>query len=101
MLAISLMSGAYKTDVAALFESKRTLASVLLIILAFNVADACIVLSIEGRTATISGLIEISYPLFIALFSWLFFKENNLTRGTVVGGLLIAVGVVVIYFLNQ
>ncbi|MGO8699412.1 MAG: EamA family transporter [Limisphaerales bacterium] len=101
MLAISLITGVYKTDLVTLSESKKTLALVLSIVLSFNVANACIVLSIGDRNATISGLIEVSYPLFIALFSWVFFRENNLTPGTVLGGLLVASGVVLIYLLNQ
>jgi drug/metabolite transporter (DMT)-like permease len=100
MLAITLISGTFRADVTALSESKTTAGFVLFIVLAFNVANACIVLSIGDSNATISGLIEISYPLFIVFFSWLFFRENNLTPGAAIGGLLIAAGVILIYLFN-
>ena len=101
MLGIAVFSGSYKADLTGLFTSNRTLVLVIAIVVAFNVANMFIVLSIGDKNATLSGLIEISYPLFIAIFSWLLFKENNLNAGAVVGGFLILTGVSLIYYFNK
>lgn len=102
MLGLVLASGSYTTDVPTLlFSSKRTIAYIALIIICFNIANVFIVLSIGRGNATLSGLIEISYPLFIAGFSWLFFGEVALNLGTSLGGSLILVGVVTIYLFNR
>ncbi|MCE9628706.1 MAG: EamA family transporter [Candidatus Vogelbacteria bacterium] len=65
------------------------------------VAEVFIGLSISSKNATLSGLIEISYPIFIALFSYLLFKENQLTLPTGIGASLIFIGIAVIYFFNK
>ena len=101
MLAIAISSGSYKTDLAGLFSSNKTMTLVVAIVVAFNIANMFIVLSIGDKNATLSGLIEISYPLFIALFSWLFFRENNLNAGAILGGLFVLTGVSLIYFSNN
>ena len=101
MLGIAIFSGSYKTDLAGLFSSNRAMFLVVAIVIAFNIANMFIVLSIGSKNATLSGLIEISYPLFIALFSWLFFRENNLSVGAILGGICILAGVSLIYFSNK
>lgn len=101
MLGLMLFSGSQKADFQELVVSHETLLLVLAIVVAFNVANALIILSIGDNNATLSGLIEISYPLFIALFSWLFFRENHITAGTAVGGIFVLIGVSMIYFFNK
>lgn len=44
-------------------------------------------------SATLTSLIEISYPLFTALFVWILYKQNSLNGYTLLGALLMAVGV--------
>ncbi len=65
------------------------------------VADLFIGFSIAGKSATLAGLIEISYPIFIAIFAWILYKENQLNFATALGGLLIFIGVFVIYYFNR
>jgi drug/metabolite transporter (DMT)-like permease len=101
MLGIAIFSGSYKTDLTGLLSSTRTMSLVVAIVVAFNIANMFIVLSIGDKNATVSGFIEISYPLFIALFSWLFFRENNLSAGAVLGGIFVLAGVSLIYFSNK
>lgn len=57
--------------------------------------------SIKAKNATLAGLIEISYPLFIALFTWLIFKEQQLTPGTGFGAFLIFSGIACIYYFSR
>lgn len=102
MLGLVLASGSYTTDVPTLlFSSKKTIAYIALIIICFNIANVFIVLSIGKGNATLSGLIEISYPLFIALFSWLLFGQVTVNLGTSLGGGLIFLGILTIYLFNS
>jgi drug/metabolite transporter (DMT)-like permease len=52
--------------------------------------------AMSAKNPTLASLIEISYPLFVVLFAWLFFREMELNTMTIFGGLLVIVGVVVI-----
>ena len=98
--AVAYFNDHIQQDLAAVFSSRKLLLLTLGGIAAFSLGNLFIMLSIEKKNATLAGFIEISYPLFIALFSWLLFKENQLTLGTLIGGGLIMVGVFVIYSFN-
>jgi drug/metabolite transporter (DMT)-like permease len=52
--------------------------------------------AMSAKNPTLASLIEISYPLFVVLFAWLFFREMELNTMTICGGLLVIVGVMVI-----
>ena|SRR3990167_5810937 len=62
-------------------------------IAALMIAELCIAFSIQGKNATLAGIIETSYPIFIVLFAYFLFRENQLSIGTAMGGLLIISGV--------
>ena len=49
-----------------------------------------------AKNPTLVSLIEISYPLFVVLFAWIFFREMQLNPRTLFGGLLVLFGVAVI-----
>ena len=49
-----------------------------------------------AKNPTLVALIEISYPIFVVCFAWLFFREMQLTPMTFCGGLLVLSGVGVI-----
>jgi drug/metabolite transporter (DMT)-like permease len=49
-----------------------------------------------AKNPTLVSLIEISYPLFVVLFAWLFFHQLEMRPITIAGGLLVLVGVAVI-----
>ena len=57
-------------------------------------------LSISGKNATLASLIEISYPVFVALFAFVLFRETHLNASVLVGGALVFVGVAVIIMNN-
>ncbi|HOO50775.1 MAG TPA: EamA family transporter, partial [Alphaproteobacteria bacterium] len=42
------------------------------------VANFFILHSFQAKNATLAGLIEVSYPIFTILFTWLFFKQFHL-----------------------
>jgi len=49
-----------------------------------------------AKNPTLVSLIEITYPLFVVLFAWVFFRETQLNVVTFCGGLLVLAGVSVI-----
>lgn len=57
-------------------------------------------LSIAGKNATLASLIEISYPVFVALFAWLLFREIHVNTSVILGGLLVFAGVAMIIWNN-
>ena len=100
MLGITIVSGAYRTDIPELLSSNRLSLLVVFIVIAFTIANTCIVAAIGNKNATLAGLLEISYPFFIVVFSWFFFKNANITIGTAIGGVCIIIGVAIILYLK-
>jgi drug/metabolite transporter (DMT)-like permease len=60
-----------------------------------------IYMAIGEKNATLASLIEISYPLFVALFAWLFFRQAHLNPMTVIGAALILSGVAIVFLANR
>lgn len=74
----------------------------LLIAVITSAAGALLIyMAIGEKNATLASLIEISYPFFVALFAWLFFRDIQITPATVFGGILILSGVFVVFLANQ
>ncbi|HEX2752406.1 MAG TPA: DMT family transporter [Alphaproteobacteria bacterium] len=100
-LTAGLLLGSFKRDwqiiKTAGLELKLLGACVAVVI----VANVFILLSIKAKNATMAGMIEITYPLFTAIFAWVLFKEAQMTTGTLIGFMLIVVGVACIYFLDK
>ncbi len=61
---------------------------------------ALLFLSIGGKNATLASLIEISYPVFVALFAYLLFREFHINASVVLGALLVFAGVGIIIWNN-
>ena len=55
-------------------------------------------LAINQKNATLASLLEISYPLFIILFTALFFREIHLNLVGMIGAMLILLGCVLVVF---
>jgi drug/metabolite transporter (DMT)-like permease len=53
-------------------------------------------MAISMKNATLAAFLEISYPLFAAFFAYLIFSRNSLNLWTMLGGILISCGVVLI-----
>lgn len=63
-------------------------------------ATVLLFVSIDNKNATLTSLIEISYPIFVALFAFLLFRDVHLNMSALIGGVLIIVGVGVIVLYN-
>lgn len=62
---------------------------------------ACVFLAISGKNATLASLIEITYPVFVALFSYLMFRHVHVNLSVIIGGLLVMAGAALIIYSNQ
>ncbi len=65
------------------------------------IATVLLFLSIGGKNATLASLIEISYPVFVALFAWVLFREVHLTPATAAGAALVFSGVALIIWSSR
>jgi len=70
-------------------------------VVASGIGALLIYMAIGEKNATIASLIEISYPVFVAFFAWLFFRETQFNVMTVLGGALIMGGVVIVFLGNK
>lgn len=52
--------------------------------------------AIRGSNATVASLVEITYPLFVGLFAWWLFHESHLSVGSIIGAILIFIGVALV-----
>lgn len=96
-VCIMVLSGNAKADLATLGSSWRLAGLMLAGSVGIIIAALFIGFSITAKSAALAGLIEISYPLFTALFAYVLFKEGELTWATALGGLFIIAGVGIIY----
>jgi len=99
-LLISHFSGSLKPDLASIASSRQLLWYVIGGITVFLIAEIFIAFSITAKNATLAGLVEISYPIFIALFSYLLFK-SKITAPTIIGGIIVFIGIFIIYYFNR
>lgn len=65
------------------------------------VGEVLVYTAITGKNATLASLIEMTYPIFVVIFAYLFYREMHLTPSVFVGGLLILAGAAIIIYHNQ
>jgi drug/metabolite transporter (DMT)-like permease len=95
--AVITLTGRWSATVAQVRGlSAGDFAWLLVAVAASTAAGLLIFLSIGAKNATLASLIEVTYPLFTAFFAWVLFRQATLNTDTVVGALLIFVGVVVV-----
>ena len=68
MLLIAHMAGYLKKDLVTLTTDNRVLGLSIAEAICLMAAELLIGFSIASKNATLAGLIEISYPIFIAIF---------------------------------
>jgi drug/metabolite transporter (DMT)-like permease len=93
VLVAALMFGFYpKQDWRPLWQSWSILSLVVLYLLAGSGAYFFNALAIRDKNATLASLLEITYPLFIILFTALILRKIHLNLLGFLGALLILVG---------
>ena len=83
-----------KPDLDTLWTNKPLMTLTFIEIGVMLLANVAIVLSIQSKNATSAGLVELSYPLFIILASWVLFHEHHLNLPIIIGSAFIAAGVI-------
>lgn len=58
-------------------------------------------LAIDSKNATLASLIEITYPVFVVFFAWLFFRQLHVNASVIAGGMMIIIGAGLIIYNNQ
>ena len=67
-----------------------------LVVLVGCASTILIFAAIAKGTATKASIIEITYPLFVALFAIVLYQEDTLNRQTLIDGLIVLLGVIVV-----
>jgi hypothetical protein len=67
-----------RKDLIVLGHSSKTITVLAACIATLVLGELCINFAISDKNATLASLVEISYPIFVALFSWLLLGEDNL-----------------------
>jgi drug/metabolite transporter (DMT)-like permease len=94
--ALISFSGRWPATIMELRHARPDLLWLVLAVAAATAAGLLIFMSIEAKNATVASLIEVTYPLFTAFFAWALFRQTTLNAATVIGGLLIFAGVVIV-----
>lgn len=84
--------------VAAMSWAER--APLLALALTSLLASVLLFLSIDSKNATLASLIEITYPIFVALFAFALFRDMHVNGSVLLGGALVMAGVGVIVVNN-
>ena len=99
LLAVTLLitlTGRWQTTALEIRNAQPDIHLLAVAALATFSAGLLIFMSIEAKNATVSSLIEISYPLFTAFSAWLFFRQNTVNLATLIGAVFILVGVLIV-----
>lgn len=64
-------------------------------------ATVLLYVAINSKNATLASLLEISYPVFVVFFSYLFFREWHINNSVVIGAVFIFSGVALIITGNR
>lgn len=87
-------TGKLKLDLKTINSSTLTLMT--LTALLQLCGNYCISTSIQGKNASLASIIEISYPFFTIISTYLLFRENQVTTGSIFGAILVFAGVALI-----
>jgi drug/metabolite transporter (DMT)-like permease len=101
MLLVPLFGRTLRADIGALRAmGGGERATVLALALTSLLGSALLFVSIAGKNATLASLIEISYPVFVALFAFLLFRETQFNASVLLGAALVFAGVALIIWHN-
>jgi len=92
--------GHMKSGLAMLQSSPSTAWVLFIHALCIVLGGYAILMAIHLKNATLVGLIEITYPLFTALFAYVLFRETQLTLWNLIGAGFIFAGVGIIFVKN-
>ena len=84
-------------DMAKLFTASTELQLTAIVMMVTSITGTlCVYLAVRDSNAVMASLIEISYPLFVAIFGYLLYKDHAITMPIIIGGAFILCGVAII-----
>ena len=85
-------------NVMLLWQADNNMRLSVLVLIFTTVVAACLLyIAMQlSPNPTVAALLDITYPLFIALIAWLLFKESHLDWSVLVGGGMILCGAMLI-----
>lgn len=89
-------SGSFKMNLDILTNQKQLILFLVIQAFALLIGQYLIYHAVSLKNATSAAVVEISYPLFTCLLTWLIFRDLQITWPIAIGGLLIFSGSVLI-----
>jgi drug/metabolite transporter (DMT)-like permease len=89
-------SGTFKSNLSLLGNNKELILFLVIEACALMVGQYLIYHAVSLKNATSAAVVEISYPLFTCLLTWLIFRDLQITWPIAIGGALIFSGAVLI-----
>ncbi len=85
-------------NIITLWQADNEVRVSLLVLMCTTLVAACLLyIAMQlSPNATIAALLDITYPLFIALIAWLLYRQNHLDWTVLLGGALIFAGAMLI-----
>lgn len=97
IIVVAVWYNDFVTDLKFIMSADlKTKAQILVITFTSLSATLLLYIAISMKTATHAALIEITYPIFVTLFTLAIFGVNHLSIGTIIGGTLILSGSLVV-----
>lgn len=96
LVVVISLTGRWSATVTEIQQARPDLVWLVIAVVASVSAGLLIFMSIQTKNATVASLIEVTYPLFTALFAWLLFRQTTLNPATIIGGLFIFIGVLIV-----
>ncbi|MCB9973602.1 MAG: EamA family transporter [Rhodospirillales bacterium] len=91
-----LKFGSIQNDVGILLSDKTYLFYLVIASVCIIFGSLLILFSVSEKNATMTSIVEISYPFFVGLFAWLIFRDTQVNLSLFLGGLFIFSGVILI-----
>jgi drug/metabolite transporter (DMT)-like permease len=96
LCTVCVVSGTFAAEAGVAVKSPEIMRLVFFSILVFTLGSYMIATSIQGGNALVAGLVEISYPLFILVFTLALGWAEPIGARALIGGLLIVAGAAII-----
>ena len=96
MAVLISFTGRWNATLGELHNARADTFWLIVAAVAATSAGMLIFLSIEAKNATLSSLIEVTYPLFTAFFAWILFRQATINLATLIGAALIFIGVLIV-----
>lgn len=93
--------GDFKQDLSVLKTFGLEWKLLIFVVFVNTAANLTIMESVKAKNASLAGMVEITYPLFIVLITWGLTRHMQVSLGSAIGFAFILIGVACIYFFEK